>query len=91
MVNIIKEKTSLIFNYSNEIFIENLSNKIKLFELEDAMLDDEDIKELKLSKEKMNIYKDNYTSIYLIEVFKRKNFLLFLDLFFKNFTNRLNI
>ena len=31
---IIKDKTFLIFNYSNEVFIENLSNKIKLFELE---------------------------------------------------------
>lgn len=29
MVNIIKDKTFLIFNFSNEIFIENLSNKIK--------------------------------------------------------------
>ena len=33
---IIKDKTFLIFNFSNEIFIENLSNKIKLSELEDA-------------------------------------------------------
>lgn len=32
---IIKYKTFLIFNYSNEIFIENLSNKIKLSEFED--------------------------------------------------------
>ena len=32
---IIKDKTFLIFNFSNEIFIENLSNKIKLSELED--------------------------------------------------------
>ncbi len=31
---IIKDKTFLIFNYSNEVFIENLSNKIKLSELE---------------------------------------------------------
>ena len=31
---IIKDITFLIFNYSNEIFIENLSNKIKLSELE---------------------------------------------------------
>ena len=34
---IIKDKTFLIFNYSNEIFIENLSNKIKLSELEDYL------------------------------------------------------
>ncbi len=32
---IIKNTTFLIFNYSNEVFIENLSNKIKLSELED--------------------------------------------------------
>lgn len=32
---IINDITFLAFNYSNEIFIENLSNKIKLFELED--------------------------------------------------------
>ena len=31
---IIKDKTFLIFNYSNEGLIENLSNKIKLSELE---------------------------------------------------------
>lgn len=31
---IINNTTFLIFNYSNEIFIENLSNKIKLSELE---------------------------------------------------------
>ena len=31
---IIKDKTFLIFNYSNEVFIENLYNKIKLSELE---------------------------------------------------------
>lgn len=31
---IIKDKAFLIFNYSNEVFIENLSNKIKLSELE---------------------------------------------------------
>ena len=31
---IINEITFLAFNYSNEIFIENLSNKIKLSELE---------------------------------------------------------
>ena len=34
---IIKDKTFLIFNYSNEVFIENLSNKIKLSELEDYL------------------------------------------------------
>ena len=34
---IIKDKTFLIFNFSNEIFIENLSNKIKLSELEDYL------------------------------------------------------
>ena len=34
---IIKNITFLIFNYSNEIFIENLSNKIKLSELEDYL------------------------------------------------------
>ncbi len=32
---IIKNITFLVFNYSNDIFIENLSNKIKLSELED--------------------------------------------------------
>ena len=31
---IINDMTFLAFNYSNEIFIENLSNKIKLSELE---------------------------------------------------------
>ena len=31
---IINDITFLVFNYSNEIFIENLSNKIKLSELE---------------------------------------------------------
>ena len=31
---IINDITFLAFNYSNEIFIENLSNKIKLSELE---------------------------------------------------------
>ena len=34
---IINNITFLIFNYSNEIFIENLSNKIKLSELEDYL------------------------------------------------------
>ena len=34
---IIKDTTFIIFNYSNEIFIENLSNKIKLSELEDYL------------------------------------------------------
>ena len=34
---IIKDKTFLIFNYSNEVFIENLSNKIKLCDLEDYL------------------------------------------------------
>ena len=34
---IIKNETFLIFNYSNEVFIENLSNKIKLYELEDYL------------------------------------------------------
>ncbi len=34
---IIKDKTFLIFNFSNEIFIENLSNKIKLSKLEDYL------------------------------------------------------
>ena len=34
---IIKDKTFLIFNYSNEVFIENLSNKIKLSVLEDYL------------------------------------------------------
>ena len=33
----IKDKTFLIFNFSKEIFIENLSNKIKLSELEDYL------------------------------------------------------
>ena len=32
---IINDTTFLAFNYSNEMFIENLSNKIKLSELED--------------------------------------------------------
>ena len=32
---IIKGVNFLVFNYSNEIFIENLSNKIKLSDLED--------------------------------------------------------
>ena len=32
---IINNTTFLAFNYSNEIFIENLSNKIKISELED--------------------------------------------------------
>ena len=32
--NIINDITFLAFNYSNEIFIENLSNKIKLSEIE---------------------------------------------------------
>lgn len=34
---IINNTTFLIFNYSNEIFIENLSNKIKLSELENYL------------------------------------------------------
>ena len=34
---IINNITFLVFNYSNEIFIENLSNKIKLSELEDFL------------------------------------------------------
>ena len=34
---IIKDKTFLIFNYSSEVFIENLSSKIKLSELEDYL------------------------------------------------------
>ena len=34
---IIKDKTFLIFNYSNEVFIKNLSNKIKLSELENYL------------------------------------------------------
>ena len=34
---IINNNTFLAFNYSNEIFIENLSNKIKLSELEDYL------------------------------------------------------
>jgi hypothetical protein len=34
---IIKDKTFLIINYSNEVFIENLSNKIKLSELENYL------------------------------------------------------
>ncbi len=34
---IINNTTFLTFNYSNEIFIENLSNKIKLSELEDYL------------------------------------------------------
>ena len=38
MVNIIKQEVVILaFNYSNEIFIENLSNKIKLSELEDYL------------------------------------------------------
>ena len=35
---IINNTTFLAFNYSNEIFIENLSNKIKLSELEDYII-----------------------------------------------------
>ena len=34
---IINDITFLAFNYSNEIFIENLSNRIKLSELEDYL------------------------------------------------------
>ena len=34
---IINNTTFLAFNYSNEIFIENLFNKIKLYELEDYL------------------------------------------------------
>ena len=34
---IINDITFLAFNYSNEIFIENLSNKMKLSELEDYL------------------------------------------------------
>ena len=34
---IINNTTFLVFNYSNEIFIENLSNKIKLSELKDYL------------------------------------------------------
>ena len=34
---IVKDKTFLIFNYSNEVFIENLSNKIELSDLEDYL------------------------------------------------------
>ena len=34
---IVNDITFLAFNYSNEIFIENLSNKIKLSELEDYL------------------------------------------------------
>ena len=34
---IINNITFLVFNYSNEIFIENLANKIKLSELEDYL------------------------------------------------------
>ena len=34
---IINDKTFLAFNYSNEIFIENLHNKIKLSDLEDYL------------------------------------------------------
>ena len=34
---IIKDITFLVFNSSNEVFIENLSNKIKLSDLEDYL------------------------------------------------------
>ena len=34
---IINNTTFLAFNYSNEIFIENLFNKIKLYEVEDYL------------------------------------------------------
>ena len=34
---IIKNKTFLVFNYSNEIYIDNLNNKIKLTELENYL------------------------------------------------------
>ena len=53
---IINDITFLAFNYSNEIFIENLNNKIKLSELEDYLkhnvLDDDDIEDLDLKKSK---------------------------------------
>ena len=54
---IINDITFLAFNYSNEIFIENLNNKIKLSELEDYLkhnvLDDDDIEDLDLKNQKM--------------------------------------
>ena len=34
---IVKDKTLLIFNYSNEVFVENLSTKLKLSDLEDYL------------------------------------------------------
>ena len=34
---IIKDKTFLVFNYSNDIYIGNLNNKIKLTELENYL------------------------------------------------------
>ncbi len=34
---IVKEKIVLIFKYSNEVFIENLSNKIKLSDFEEYL------------------------------------------------------
>ena len=37
MLNIIKDKTFLIFNFYNEIFIENLSNMMNLSELKDYL------------------------------------------------------
>ena len=39
---IIKGVTFLVFNYSNEIFIENLSNRIKLSELFEKLFDEDD-------------------------------------------------
>ena len=36
---IVKDTTFLAFNYSNEIYIKNLSQKIKLSELEDYLKD----------------------------------------------------
>lgn len=35
--DIIRNKTFLVFNYSNEIYIDNLNNKIKLTELENYL------------------------------------------------------
>ena len=35
---IVKDTTSLVFNYSNDVYISNLAKKIKLSELEDYII-----------------------------------------------------
>ena len=36
---VVKDKTFLVFNYSNDVYISNLSKKIKLSELEEYLKD----------------------------------------------------